>query len=1068
MRPVGISPAAWRDRFDDIDELRRTQRLAPSSDDAGASRPEGSTPLPVAPIPLAARFALIRDIGGRDHAVRQYGDDTKRQPPSGVRDELRNDDRPLSPAAPRHNPGERSSAAAPTVEPPVDAAWLEQRERAFAGLRAEYDAARASSQADGAGLGWVEDRLGGNPNRDRPVADNRPRVEGPDGRVLVFDEQAFAAHFRAQQSTQPGSALTSLAALYEADATTLLTKHPELLTLATTAHAPNAGPAPPGRAMVNAEQIGLLDLYRADPLVAELISAYGGTSAPAKGRVAQEQLRLFGAERFAQLCRLNNAMGAVRNEYGAALTRAEHSGRGPGWTEQTQTMTETDEAGVSHSYQTTTRSFDPDAFTAWYTQQDGLANRAFAAFYGQSHTTYESSSNTVGGDGGEINPPASVAVLCFDNPAWSLQAGGRMQHTTLHPLNINDTPRLNDRNAVGFDVDAGWVTVPRNIHESRDWFETVVTGFIVGVVSYASFNTLGPWAASAMGLTGTGATVASAAVASATASAASGAISGNFAWKDVLTGAFAGGLTAGLMTQYGAAVQSAAGPAGMIALRSTVQGGIQALLGGSFRDGAIAGFATGLAEVATANINAGIDAAVKAETMTATEGIAARSAARVVGSAIRALGNSGDSQYAFASSFLSELMPAQQQSAPITGTALDDDGNLMPGAVDRNATLEDQQAQLNARLLQQGVPPAQAQQLAQSHYAVPILIRDEAVREAQQAQANDDTLLALDAIEPGSTNTLLADAGTGTAPRLARLQANLSRLAEADSLFLIERNQAFVRAQLGKYDTLLAQAQQDGDTALARALGQERSLFENTQQQLSQRAVQIDYRGQAIRYAGDLAGRGAYSAQELTQAMQRLVAGAAQDGNPVDQYLRAQLANDDKRLWLTVMGGGSIAALVGSDGSGAATPRLQRVPNGSVQVPGTGYNYRFDELGRVNTANAELTLGVGTRNGGAQRGAGGTDRLTTDEGGHIVGNRFSPPTEEFNLFAQDVNFNRGTYRVLENKWAEALAQGKSVTVEWHLAYSGPSLRPDTLLIRYSIEGGGVVEVPFRNVPRGGR
>jgi hypothetical protein len=38
--------------------------------------------------------------------------------------------------------------------------------------------------------------------------------------------------------------------------------------------------------------------------------------------------------------------------------------------------------------------------------------------------------------------------------------------------------------------------------------------------------------------------------------------------------------------------------------------------------------------------------------------------------------------------------------------------------------------------------------------------------------------------------------------------------------------------------------------------------------------------------------------------------------------------------------------------------------------------------------------------------------------GHIVGNRFNPPTEEFNLFAQDANFNRRSYRTLENVWGQ--------------------------------------------------
>jgi hypothetical protein len=80
-----------------------------------------------------------------------------------------------------------------------------------------------------------------------------------------------------------------------------------------------------------------------------------------------------------------------------------------------------------------------------------------------------------------------------------------MAHTALHGLNINDTPRLNNDAAVGFDLDAGWVTSPDNVHEGRDWLETVVVGALVGVVSYCTFSAAAPWLAS-MGLGTTTAT----------------------------------------------------------------------------------------------------------------------------------------------------------------------------------------------------------------------------------------------------------------------------------------------------------------------------------------------------------------------------------------------------------------------------------------------------------------------------------------------------------------------------------------------------------------------------------
>jgi A nuclease family of the HNH/ENDO VII superfamily with conserved AHH len=633
---------------------------------------------------------------------------------------------PAVPAQPRRDTGERPTATAYVGERPVDADWLAQRESALKALRADYEAARAAAQATpGSGPGWIEDRRG---NRDLPASDHRVRVELPDGRTMVFSEDAFAAHFKAQLSAQPSAALKALATCYETDAATLLTRQPGLWTLAMKDHAPNAGPPPPGRAMGDADQLGKLDLYLADPQIAALIAAYGGTAAPARGAVAQEQVRLFGAERFAQLCRLNNAMGTVRQHYSEALAQAQQRGSGPGWREQQQTVTETDEAGTSSSHQVTTRSFDPDAFTAWYIAQDGLANEAFAAFYGRSHTSWESDDmGRSGGEGGSFDPLAAalapMACMTFDNAQWTLRGvGGAMSHTALHPLNINDTPRLHDRNAVGFDLEAGWVTHPSNVRESRDWFETAVQAFIVGVVSYASFTAFGPAAASAVGLTTTGAAgttvltaggvVVASAVAGATTTAVSGAMNGNFAWRDVLTGALAGGLSAGLMSSLGPAVQGAAGPAGTIALRTTVQGGIQALLGGKFSDGAIAGFASGLADLAAANMASGIEAAVEGGKMTAAEAFAARSFARVVGSAIRALGNPNDPGYAFASAFVNSLMPAQDTPTPgVTAgaaPALDNEGNLMPGVVDANAPPAQQALQLAEQLERQGLSSDEA------------------------------------------------------------------------------------------------------------------------------------------------------------------------------------------------------------------------------------------------------------------------------------------------------------------------------------------------------------------------
>ena len=84
---------------------------------------------------------------------------------------------------------------------------------------------------------------------------------------------------------------------------------------------------------------------------------------------------------------------------------------------------------------------------------------------------------------------------------------------------------------------------------------------------------------------------------------------------------------------------------------------------------------------------------------------------------MRALASPDAPGHAFATEFLGSLaqeaLPAA--AAPI-GPAFDDEGKLMPGVVDPQGSLEEQQAQLQARLIQQGMNPQQAEQLAATHY----------------------------------------------------------------------------------------------------------------------------------------------------------------------------------------------------------------------------------------------------------------------------------------------------------------------------------------------------------------
>ena len=57
-----------------------------------------------------------------------------------------------------------------------------------------------------------------------------------------------------------------------------------------------------------------------------------------------------------------------------------------------------------------------------------------------------------------------------------------------------------------------------------------------------------------------------------------------------------------------------------------------------------------------------------------------------------------------------------------------------------------------------------------------------------------------------------------------------------------------------------------------------------------------------------------------------------------------------------------------------------------------------------------------------------------------------------NHFAQNVNFNRGAYKRLENTFQRALDNNQKVEIEIEPFYSGSSSRPDELDVYYSIDG----------------
>jgi LysM repeat protein len=122
-------------------------------------------------------------------------------------------------------------------------------------------------------------------------------------------------------------------------------------------------------------------------------------------------------------------------------------------------------------------------------------------------------------------------------------------------------------------------------------------------------------------------------------------------------------------------------------------------------------------------------------------------------------------------------------------------------------------------------------------------------------------------------------------------------------------------------------------------------------------------------------------------------------------------------------------------------------------VEKNGYRYELDLGERTREIKGEVSIdATAKRSRRNQREAGGQDRRATDDGGHYIAARFNGPSDAFNHFAQDANFNRGAYRVMENSWAATVRTGHRVSVDIVPHYVGLSRRPDRIAVTWTVDG----------------
>ncbi|WP_431522558.1 DNA/RNA non-specific endonuclease [Sphingomonas phyllosphaerae] len=78
--------------------------------------------------------------------------------------------------------------------------------------------------------------------------------------------------------------------------------------------------------------------------------------------------------------------------------------------------------------------------------------------------------------------------------------------------------------------------------------------------------------------------------------------------------------------------------------------------------------------------------------------------------------------------------------------------------------------------------------------------------------------------------------------------------------------------------------------------------------------------------------------------------------------------------------------------------------------------------------------------------------------------RSNGPTDAFDHFAQDANFNRGLYRSMEDQWARSKHEGRDIEVQIRPAFDGSSVRPSTKDVFWKVNG-SEHSVKFRDQSR---
>ena len=600
---------------------------------------------------------------------------------------------------------------------------------------------------------------------------------------------------------------------------------------AATKAATPADPAAPAAPKADPMEIAALELLLAEPENQDMIRHFGGELKPLPTwtTVGQGIEARYGQDLGSRLNQLQTAQRAVETEFFNAMDAARQAklprlpqhpvsmrrnepapeSGVPGWVYQ---------PGDGHSHgRSPGWAFDPAAFARHYAQGDSPAQRAFAHLHGPEAVRFVPAPNTEAGGtnswslngrtlvlGRKIDrreeglTSDSVAASQNGTPDW---APSRVQRpdTQLDPDRIT---KLHNKEFVWFDPQLGWSTDDANIKQSGldRAFPYIFAGAITAM-TFGAGSTVAAGISSAAG----GGTAGNLAVAAATGAVSNAALqlaaNGRINFGQLLQSALSAGATAGIahLPGVGQHLDGLAGTAAQRLMeytgRASVQGALQAIMGGNFRDGMANSLLGSLAGEVGQQLNAHINQLQVTHGLNASEASALRLLSRAASSALRVAG-SGDAAAGFASDFLGGIMGDALQNHP--GTAATD-------------------AQAQGQTPQETAAPAHPGQTPAANSTVTVGRGDTLEQLARQHYGENwrAGLTALVAANPGlRTNRwgspLITPGQTLNAPSLQGLSAEqLARLGHTGGQIIGRNSQGLnARAQWLAEQQALAAAQQ--------------------------------------------------------------------------------------------------------------------------------------------------------------------------------------------------------------------------------------------------------------------